>query len=108
MELAAPLAQSTSTRSLPKSVAETKPANHSAYCSRSFLFARQHVASGSRRFRGSLRQLFQVREDVGFDLVFQLVGQLVAIGAKDLDAIVLPGIMRSGDDDARAENDSRA
>ena len=36
-----------------------------------------------------------------FDLVLDLVGQLVAVAAEKLDAVVAEGIMRSGDDDAR-------
>src|SRR4051794_3226784 len=39
-------------------------------------------------------------EDIGFDLQFHFVRELVAIVAEDLDAVVLPGIVGGGDDDA--------
>ena len=42
-------------------------------------------------------------EDFGFDGEFGGVGELVAVGAEELDAIVLPGIVRGGDDDAGGE-----
>ena len=45
----------------------------------------------------------EVAEDFGFDGEFGGVGKLVAIGAEELDAIVLPGIVRGGDDDAGGE-----
>ncbi len=41
-----------------------------------------------------------VLEDFGFDLLLDLVGELHAVGAEELDAVVLPGIVRGGDDDA--------
>ena len=51
----------------------------------------------------SVRQLLDVREDVGLDGVLKFVGELVAIRAEDLDAIVVPGIVRGRDDDAGGE-----
>ena len=39
-------------------------------------------------------------EDEGFDLRLCRVGQFVALAVEDLDAVVLIGIVRSGDDDA--------
>jgi hypothetical protein len=44
-----------------------------------------------------------VAEDFGFDGEFGGVGELVAVGAEELDAVVLPGIVRGGDDDAGGE-----
>ena len=43
---------------------------------------------------------FEATEDLGFDGEFGRVGQLVAIGAEELDAVVDPWIVRGGDDDA--------
>ena len=51
----------------------------------------------------AFRQLFDVGEDVGFDGMFQLIGELVAVCAEDLDAIVLPGIVRRRNHDAGGE-----
>ena len=42
-------------------------------------------------------------EDFGFDGELGGVGELVAVGAEELDAVVLPGIVRGGDDDAGGE-----
>ena len=45
-------------------------------------------------------------EDAGYfalDAEFGFVGKLVAVVAEDLDAVVLPGIVRGGDDDAGGE-----
>ena len=42
-------------------------------------------------------------EDFGFDGELGGVGELVAVWAKELDAVVLPGIVRGGDDDAGGE-----
>ena len=67
------------------------------------LLARQHVGSRCRSVGSSLRQLLEVGKDVGLDFVFQLVGELVAVGAEDLDAVVLPGIVRGRDDDPGGE-----
>ena len=53
--------------------------------------------------RGASRELFKVREDVGLDGVLELVGEFVAVGAEDLDAVVFPRIVRGGDDDACGE-----
>ena len=44
-----------------------------------------------------------MREDVGLDGVLELVGEFVAVGAEDFDAVVFPRIVRRGDDDARGE-----
>ena len=41
--------------------------------------------------------------DFLFDGEFDFVGELVAVAAEDLDAVVAPGIVRGGDDDAGAE-----
>ncbi len=42
-------------------------------------------------------------EDFVFDGELGGVGEFVAVGAEDLDAVVLPGIVRGGDDDAGRE-----
>src|SRR5580704_3186287 len=42
-------------------------------------------------------------EDFGFDGEFGGVGEFVAVGAEELDAVVLPRIVRGGDDDAGGE-----
>ncbi len=42
-------------------------------------------------------------EDFGFDGELGGVGELVAVGAEELDAVVSPGIVRGGDDDAGGE-----
>ena len=39
-------------------------------------------------------------EDQVLDLIFDLVVELVAVGAEELDAVVVVGIVRGGDDDA--------
>src|ERR1035441_5365877 len=48
-------------------------------------------------------ELVDVFEDFGFDFVLDLVGELHAVGAEELDAIVLPGIVGGGDDDSGGE-----
>ncbi len=48
----------------------------------------------------------RIREDAGdfvLDAEFGFVGELVAVVAEDLDAVVLPGIVAGGDDDASGE-----
>ncbi len=65
--------------------------------------ARQHVCRRSHSVRCAFRQLLEMGKDVGFNLVFEFVGQLVTVGAKDLDAVVLPGIVRRGNDNAGGE-----
>ena len=45
-------------------------------------------------------ELVDVLEDFGFDLVLDFIGELHAVGSEELDAIVLPGIVGGGDDDA--------
>ena len=42
-------------------------------------------------------------EDLVFDGDLGGVGELVAVGAEELDAVVLPGIVRGRDDDAGGE-----
>ncbi len=42
-----------------------------------------------------------VREDDLFDGRFRLIGELEALAAEDLDAVVLEGVVGGGDDDAR-------
>ena len=42
-------------------------------------------------------------KDLVFDGEFDRVGQLEAVAAEELDAVVLPGIVRGGDDDAGLE-----
>ncbi len=42
-------------------------------------------------------------EDLLLDFVLDDVGQLHAIAAKELDAVIHPGIVRRGDDDSRRE-----
>ena len=42
-----------------------------------------------------------VREHQFLDLRLQVVGELEAVGGEELDAVVLEGIVRGGDDDAR-------
>ena len=44
-----------------------------------------------------------VMEDFVFDGELDGVGELEAVGAEELDAVVLPGIVRGGDDDAGVE-----
>ena len=44
-----------------------------------------------------------VLEDFGFDLLLDLIGEFHAVGAEELDAVVLPGIVGGGDDDAGGE-----
>jgi hypothetical protein len=41
--------------------------------------------------------------DLTLDIELHLIRQLVTVTAEDLDAVVLPWIVRGGDDDARAE-----
>ena len=41
------------------------------------------------------------RRDAPFDVELHRVGQLAALGREDLDAVVLPGIVRGRDDDTR-------
>src|SRR5664280_2061999 len=48
-------------------------------------------------------ELFEVIEDLGFDLVFNFVGQLESIGAKNFNAVIHPRIVRSRDYDAGGE-----
>ena len=43
---------------------------------------------------------FEVAEDLVFDGEFGGVGEFVAVGAEELDAVVGPGIVRGGDDNA--------
>ena len=45
-------------------------------------------------------QQVDVLEDFGLDFVLDFIGELHAIVAEELDAIILPGIVRGGDDDA--------
>ena len=103
MPVAAPLAQSTSTRSLLKSVGATSVASHSAYCSRRSWRAGQHLRLAVLDRLVLRRQLLHMGKDLAFDLVLNLVRELISVGAKNLDAIVLPGIVRSGDHDAGVE-----
>ena len=49
------------------------------------------------------RGRFELAEDLGFDGELGGVGELEAVGAEELDAVVLPGIVGGGDDDARGE-----
>ena len=63
-------------------------------------FAGQHIVAGVVGLRRACRQLLDVGEDVGLDGVFQFVGEFVAVSAEDLDAVIVPGIVRGGDDDA--------
>src|ERR1035441_4610455 len=58
------------------------------------LLTRQHVGSRNLRICRSRSQLFEVCENVGLNFMFQLVRQFVTVSAEDLDAIVLPGIVR--------------
>ncbi len=64
----------------------------------------QHAISGSVCLRSACRELLDVGKDVGFDGMLELVGQLVTVGAENLDAIVVPGIVRGGNHDARSES----
>ena len=50
-----------------------------------------------------LRCGFEVAEDFSFDGDFGGVGEFEAVGAEELDAVVLPGIVRGRDDDAGGE-----
>ena len=45
----------------------------------------------------------QLAEDFGFDGEFGGIGKLEAVGAEELDAVILPGIVGGGDDDAGGE-----
>ena len=45
-------------------------------------------------------QLPDVGKDLGLDLVLQFVRELIAVGSKDLDAVVVPWIVRGRDHDA--------
>ena len=63
---------------------------------------RYHIVGCSRR------QLLDVGEDIRLDGVLQFVGELIAVGPEDLDAVVLPGIVRGGDHDAGGKTDWRA
>ena len=101
--LAAPLAQSTSTRNSLKSVSATKSASHSAYCSRSWPSPGSISAPDTTLWDAAAASLLDVGEDVRLDRVLQFVGELVAVGPEDLDAIVLPGIVRGGNHDAGRE-----
>ena len=53
--------------------------------------------------RGCWLRTRKLAEDFVFDGEFGGVGELVAVGAEELDAVVLPGIVRGGDDDAGGE-----
>ena len=101
MAEAAPLAQSSSTRKRLKSVPSTCERNHAGVILAQLLFAGQH----GRTFAFALGtfQFFEVIEDLRFDLVFDFVGELEAVGAEDLDAVVGPGIVRGRDHDAGGE-----
>jgi hypothetical protein len=50
-----------------------------------------------------VRCVGELGEDLPLDRQLGCVGQLVAIGAEELDAVVLPGIVRGRDDHARGE-----
>ncbi len=45
-------------------------------------------------------KLLQVGKDVGLDSVLQFVGELVSVGAEDLNAVIAPGIVRGRDDNS--------
>ncbi len=67
---------------------------------------------GLLRWRGRGSEL---AEDLVLNRELSRVGQLVAVGAEDLDAVILPGIVRGGDDDTcrktvrvREESNSRS
>ena len=63
--------------------------------------------AGKRRFCLAVLTLCgifsQQCKDFFFDFQFNFVRQLVAIGAKDLDAVVAPGIVRGGNHHARGK-----
>ena len=57
---------------------------------------REAVGIGDVDLRGVMEDFFLDGEFVG-------IGQLESVGAEELDAVVLPGIVRGGDDNARVE-----
>ena len=59
-----------------------------------------HVQRGEGELVG---RGFEVGEDALLEVELGRVGQLVAVRAEELDAVVLPGIVRGGDDDAGRE-----
>jgi len=60
-----------------------------------------HQAAGGGLVGG---ELVNVLEDLGLDPMLDLVGELHAVAAEELDAVVLPGIVRGGNDDAGGES----
>ena len=56
-----------------------------------------HVEGGEGELVG---RGFEVGEDAFFNGELGRVGELVAVGAEELDAVILPGIVRGGDNDA--------
>ena len=52
---------------------------------------------------GGFGGLIELPEDLGFDSQFEIVGKFVAVGTEELDAIVFPGIVGGGDNDAGGE-----
>ncbi len=57
-------------------------------------------ALGAAEFRALGQPLGHVGVDQRFDLVLDVVGQLVAVGSEQLDAVVVEGVVRGGDHDA--------
>ncbi len=68
-----------------------------------FDVAAQRVVNAHRladRVGGRADVLDLAAEHQALDLVLDLVVELVAVGAEELDAVVVIGIVRGGDDDA--------
>src|SRR5271166_1823226 len=60
------------------------------------------------RWRGEIRGVwrshrFKLAEDFVLDAEFSLIGQFVSVAAENLDAVIVPGIMRRGNDDSGGE-----
>ena len=98
---AAPLAQSTTMRWPSRERPGTAARRKRMYSARSASL----TGGGGSRSRGGGRggRAVEVAEDFVFDGEFGGVGEFVAVGAEELDAVVLPGIVRGGDDDAGGE-----
>ena len=102
MALAAPLAQSMTMRWPSSERSGTAASRERMYSARSASL----TGGGTQWSDPGLDSLgcridrFEAAEDFGFDGEFGGVGKLVSVGAEELDAVVLPGIVRGGDDDA--------
>ena len=101
-ELAAPLAQSMTMRWLSRERLGTWARRKRTYSARSAsLTAGGLEGVGSESWGEPARSGGRFLS--GFDLEFGCVGELVAVGAEELDAVVLPWVVGGGDDDTGGE-----